>query len=175
MAQRKTTKAARPAAEPAKPAATEAEEPVVEAAAKPVVNATEQAVAVTTQRVEAASGALFQGYDDFANVGKGNIDAYIEFSTIVAQGMESLSKQVMDYAQASLEANLVVAKSMMTAKTLREAIDLQTDHTRDSFDSMIDEAAKLTEMSVAVANQAMEPIQARVNATTESWFKPLAA
>ena len=205
MAQKRSVKAARPTVEAAvparKPAAKPARKPAKRAALEievlpakteaPVVAVTKDVTkdvnkdgakpaAAATAAVtgpDQVFGALFQfhGYEDLTTAGKSNIDAYIAFSTIVANGMESLGKEVMDYAQSSLQANFAVAKGLMAAKTIEEAIDLHTDHTRSSLDSIVDEAAKLTELSVELAHQAMEPIQARVSETAETLFKPLAA
>ncbi|MFQ5775031.1 MAG: phasin family protein [Kiloniellaceae bacterium] len=184
MAQKKTTSAARPAPEPAelaltpgKEAGKEAGEEAVEAAAQADVETAEgheKVVAAIREQVIKAPGGLFEGYDEIAALGKDTIEAYVNCGSIVARGVESLGKEVMDYAQCSLEANLAAAKNLMAVKTLREAIDLQADYTRESFDTMVAEAAKLTEMSVELANQLVGPIQARVNATTRSLFKPLA-
>ena len=200
MAQKRSVKAARPAAKAAASAPKPAAKPAAKAAkqaslaveivpaktAEPPVTVTKEtpikvaakpATAATGKSADYAFGALFQfqGYDDLTDAGKNNIDAYIAFSTIVANGVESLSREVMDYAQTSLQANLAVAKSLMAVTSIEEAIDLQADHTRSSIDSMVGEAAKLTELSVELAHQAMEPIQARVSETAETLFKPLAA
>jgi hypothetical protein len=58
---------------------------------------------------------------------------------------------------------------------VRELIDLQTDFSRSGFDSIVAESAKLTELSMSLANETIEPIQARLNANVEKLMKPLAA
>lgn len=135
----------------------------------------EQAVALTKEQVEKASKAMYQGYDEMSSLGKENLDAVVASSTIVAKGMESFSKEVFALAQSSLESSMNVAKAMMGVKTLREAIDLQNELSRTQFDKLMADGAKLTEMSMKVANEAIQPIQARVNVALEKMLKPVAA
>lgn len=133
----------------------------------------EKAASTTRAQVEKTSQAVFKGYDDLAVVGKDNIDACLKSGTILAKGMEALGNEVVKYTQTSIEKNMAAAKTMMGARTLREAVDLQTNYARESFDSMVAETAKLTGLSVELANQALEPLQSRANKTAEKLFKPL--
>jgi phasin family protein len=118
---------------------------------------------------------MFQGYDEFAELNKANVDAVIISTNTVAKGFESISKELMGFMQASVESNVVVAKKVIGAKNLQEVVDLQSDFARTSFDSLLAESAKLTELSVQVTNKAIEPLQSRVHVTVEKMMKPVAA
>ena len=74
-----------------------------------------------------------------------------------------------------MEASAQAAKALLAARTLREAVDVQTDFAKSSFDKLVAESTKLSEISVKVANEAAEPISARVNAAIEKILKPVAA
>ena len=77
--------------------------------------------------------------------------------------------------QNSMQSSVGAAKAMMGCKTLREVIDLNADFARSNFDALVAEGAKLSEMSMQVANEAIAPIQARVNVAVEKLAKPIAA
>ena len=119
--------------------------------------------------------AAFAGYGDLAAANQETLDAVVKAGSVMARGMESFSKELMTFAQASAEANAAVATRMFGVKSLQEAIDLQNAHARDSFDKAVAETSKLTEMSVKVANEAFEPLQARVNVAVEKLLKSPAA
>jgi phasin family protein len=53
------------------------------------------------------------------------------------------------------------------AKTLCEAVDVQTDFAKTTFDKLVVEGMKVSEISVKVANEAALPINARLNAAIE--------
>lgn len=188
-AAKKTAATKKPAAEaPALPlqetiepveAAVSASKETMEAAVKAGTQAAtksyEQAVALVQEQVEKASSDIFQGYDEVATLGQANIDAYVQSSTLFAKGVEAMGKEMMGFAQASVDTSVANAQALFGARTLRELIDLQTDFSRSGFDSLVAESARLTELSVTLANETIEPIQARLNANVEKLMKPLAA
>lgn len=135
----------------------------------------ENAVAVTTAQAEKASAAAFKGYDDAAAIGQQTLDAYVQSTTLFAKGFELFSREVLAFTQSSIENNAAVAQALFNAKSVQEVVDLQTEYSRKSFDSVVEESGKLTEMSMDVASKAMEPIKAQVDQNVEKLFKPLAA
>jgi len=156
-------------------ASQETMEAVVKAGTQAATKSYEQAVALAQEQVEKASSNLFQGYDDVASLGQGSVEACVESSTLLAKGVEALGKQMMNFAQGTMEANLATAMALMSVQTLREVIDLQTDFSRSRLDSLVAESAKLTELSLALANDSVAPLQAQLNANVEKLLKPLAA
>jgi phasin family protein len=127
------------------------------------------------EQMEKASVNAFKSYEDISKFSKENFDAYVAASTAMAKGFETLGKTWMAFTQESLESGAAVAKALLGAKTLREAVDLQTDFAKTSFDKLVGESTKLSEMSVKVANEAFEPINARLNVAVEKLLKPVAA
>jgi phasin family protein len=150
-------------------------EAVVKAGAEAASAGYEKAAAITKEQVDRTSKAMFKGYGDFAALGQENVDAVVKSGNIAAKGFEALSKEMMAFARSSLEGNVAATKAILGAKDLREAVDLQSKYTRKSFDQALAESAKLTEMSVKVANEAIQPIQARVTVAVGKLIKPVAA
>jgi phasin family protein len=134
-----------------------------------------QAMTATKDQVEKASATFFKGYDEVATMNKDNMDAVMKSGTIFAKGFESLSKEWMAFAQDAMETNMAAAKKVFGAKNLQEMMDLQSEAYRTSFDKVMAESAKLAELSAKVANEAVEPLQARVQAGFEKASKPIAA
>ena len=156
-------------------ASQETLEAVVKAGTQAATKGYEQAVAITQEHVEKASSSVFNGYGEVADLSRGNMDAYVASTEVVARGFETLGKEFIAFTQASMETGMAAAKSLATAKSFEEVIELQSAYSRSSFDSMLAESAKLTDLSIALANDAMEPLQNSVTATVEKMIKPLAA
>ncbi len=135
----------------------------------------EDAVALTQEQVQKANAALLKGYEDAQGFGKGNVDAFVQASTVFAKGAEQISKQMMALTQNSMQSSVVTAKAFLGCKTLRDVIDLHADYTRSSFDTLVAEGTKLSELSLKVANESAAPIQARVTLAVEKFAKPIAA
>jgi phasin family protein len=135
----------------------------------------EQAVTMSRDHFAKANTYFFKGYEDMQGFGKENLDAVIEAGTIFAKGAENIGKQMMSLTQGSVETSVNTAKALMGCKTLREVMDLQADYARSSFDALVAEGTKLSELSIKVANDAIAPIQARVTVAVEKLSKPIAA
>lgn len=126
-------------------------------------------------QVEKASAQTLKAYEDAAKFNKENLDAFVVASTTYAKGVESVSKSWAAFAQETFEASANVAKAILGAKTLKEAVDLQTDFAKTTFDKFVAEGTKVSEASIKVTNEALEPINARVNVAVEKILKPALA
>jgi phasin family protein len=125
------------------------------------VEAFEQVVETTKAQVEKANEAVVKGYDEFAALQKESVDALIKASAIWAKGAEDFGKAYLALAQETAEANSEAAKALFSAKSFDEAIELQGEIARKSFDKSLSEGTKLSELSLKVANEAFQPIQQR--------------
>ena len=135
----------------------------------------EQAASMTREQFDKASKTLFKNYEEFSLLSKENIDAFVKSGTIFAKGFEEAGKLWIDFTRQSFETSVETAKAVMGCKDLREVVDVQSDFARESFDRLMNEGSKLSEIGVKVANEALEPIQSRVNLAVEKIFKPAVA
>lgn len=135
----------------------------------------EQTVVLAKENVEKASKAAIKGYDQFAVLGQDNFDAFVQANSAVAKGFELIGKHVLAFAQRSVEENMAQARALVGAKDLQEMVDLQNDFAKQRLEETLTQTAKLTELSTQVANEAIEPLQRRVDATVETVLKTQAA
>lgn len=169
-------KPTKPAAAPA--AVAKASTPEAAAAptlAAPAVNDVTQAVAYTKEKVEKMSKQVFATFEEVVGFQKDNVEAIVASSTIWTKGFEALSKEIAAFAQAQYEQSVATTKALFAVKSVKELVDLQTEFAKSSFDAVVAEATKVSEAGIKVANEAAEPITARVNATVEKLSKLKAA
>ena len=74
---------------------------------------------MTQEQVEKASSSVFTGYDEVADLGRGNMDAYVESSVVVARSFEVFGKEFIAFTQTAMETGMAAAKSLATATSLR--------------------------------------------------------
>lgn len=166
----------KPAAAKAAPAAA----PIPEATATvspaaPAATEIVQAVALTKEKVEKMSKQVFATFEDVVGFQKENVEAIVASSTILTKGFEALSKEIAAFTQAQYEQSVATTKALFAVKSVKELVDLQTEFAKSSFDAIVAEATKVSEAGIKVANEAAEPITARVNATVEKLSKLKAA
>ena len=168
-----STKKATPATE-----ATEAVEAAVASSQESIETATKQVekvVEMTKAQVEKTSSAAFKGYDEFTALGKDNMDAFVKSSTIAAKGFETVGKEWVSFTQSMMEANMATAKAMLGVKNVKDAVEMQSEHMRTSFDNTMAETTKLADLSMQVSNDAAKPLQEQAEKTIKKMMKPIAA
>ena len=138
-------------------------------------NSFETAGFAAREQIEKASQTAYKSFEEMSKLQKDNWDAVVAASQIWAKGAEVIGKAWMGLAQETLETAATTAKAMVGVKTLREAVDLQADFAKGNFDKFVAESTRMSETAVKVANDAMEPITARVNVSVEKIYTPLAA
>jgi len=155
--------------------AKESYEGFVKAGQEQAAKAFEQTASATKEQVEKASAQFLKGYADFQAIAKANFDALVQSSAIAGRGAEDMSREVVAYAQSTFDKSVTTGKSLLTAKSLKEVVDLQSEYVKSSIESLVAETTRLQDLSSQVTKDAMAPLNDRVKATFETLSKPIAA
>jgi phasin family protein len=67
----------------------------------------------------------------------------------------------------SIEDNIAAAKALTSAKSLQEAVELQTSFAKSSMETFVAEMTKMSETAAASFKDTFSPLNARVTATVE--------
>jgi phasin family protein len=73
----------------------------------------------------------------------------------------------MAYSKKTMEDNIAAAKALSGAKSLQEAMELQTSFAKSSMESFVAEMTKMSETAAASFKATFSPLNARVSATVE--------
>lgn len=106
-------------------------------------------------------------YDDVVSFNQNNIDAFVASSTVFAKGFEQITKQYVAFASESFEDAVEASKKIATAKTVNEAVDLQTKIAKNSWEKVVAEGQKISDISTGIFKEASAPISDRVQATVD--------
>jgi phasin family protein len=137
----------------------------------------DKAVAMSKEHVDTAikAGAeVFKGFEDLVQFNKDNLEALVSSAAIVARGVQDLSKTVVALAQESLEESVATGKALVGAKSLKEVIDLSSTMAKSNFDKLVAESTKLSQLSSKLAEDAIAPINSRVEAAVQKLSKTAA-
>lgn len=110
--------------------------------------------------------------EEFVAFGQGNLEAIMKSGQIWTAGVQDLSKQVAATAQASFEETLSAFKAMTSAKSLKDAFDMQASLARTTMEKALSESGRLTDASFKLTEQALAPLTARVTLAVETFAKP---
>ena len=136
--------------------------------------ATKKQTAAAAAPAEALTKAL-KGYDQLVAEGKDNLDAIAQANTAAVAGATRFNEELAAYLKAAYDAHLAAAKALAGAKTVEEAVELQRGHVQATFETALAKGAELSETARGVANDVVEPLQARTKVAFEKLMTPLAA
>jgi phasin family protein len=133
----------------------------------------EEAINTGKQNFEKLFSAT--GNQDFAALSQQNLDAALEFSNAWANGCQEIGNNLLSLAQQNIESSLSLTKELLGCKNLQEALELQSTYAKSLIESNLTEGSKLQELSMRVANEAIEPVRERFTNTYETMLKTAAA
>lgn len=125
--------------------------------------AMEQITAKSKEAVESSMKSL----DEMTDMARGNVEAMLASAKTVQSGIEAMVAHVSEVTKKSFEEASAIAKSMASAKTPNEMMQLQTDFAKAQYDCAVAEFSKMTEMMVKLSGEAMEPMQNRIALATD--------
>jgi len=98
---------------------------------------------------------------------KKNLEAVVASVTAATKGAEALGAQAMAYSKKSLEDQVAAARSLTTAKSVQEVVELQTAWAKSALESYIAEMNKASETVAASVKESFLPLNERISAFVE--------
>lgn len=98
---------------------------------------------------------------------KKNLEAVIASVTAATKGAEALGAQAMTFSKTAVEKQVAAAKSLSTAKSVQEVVELQTTFAKSALESYMAEVTKMSEIVSASLKDSMKPLNERVTAAVE--------
>jgi len=123
----------------------------------------------TQAEVKANMEKAMRTAEEFMSFGQGNVEAVMRCGRIWAEGMQDLGKTFAATAQAQLDQTMSTFKALAGVKSLKEAMDLQTNLARSSVETAVNETSRFTDASMKLAEQAFAPITQRVTLAVEKF------
>jgi phasin family protein len=98
---------------------------------------------------------------------KKNLEALVASMTAAAKGAETIGARAMAFSKKSVEGQVAAAKALTAAKSIQEAVELQTGFAKTAFETYVAEVTEISEITSASVKSVMSPISERVTALVE--------
>jgi phasin family protein len=133
------------------------------------------AVKTTVDQFTAASNVAFKdgvektlaALNDANAQSKKNLEAVVASVTAATKGAEALGAQAMAYSKTSFETQVAAAKSLTSAKSVQEVVELQTSFAKSALEAYMAEMTRMSETVSASVKDSMKPLNERVTAMVE--------
>ncbi len=102
-------------------------------------------------------------------------DAYSKSSAIAMKGFEDIVGAVMSLAQDTAEKQASYFKEAMSVKTINEFAEVQNKVAQANFDDFMSGMTKISEISVKVLSESVEPVNAQMTDAIHKATQAMAA
>lgn len=147
----------------------------IEAGQKTFAEGAQAAQANWTQAAQAGNSAFkdaaeksLGALNELNSQGKKNLEAVVASVTAATRAAESLGAQAMSYAKSSAEGQVEAAKALSSAKSVQEAVELQTSFAKSAMETYVAEMNRATEIVASAMKASLQPLNERATAMMES-------
>lgn len=127
----------------------------------------QSAVKDVTEKAKTAFEKSQAAFGDAGTFAKGNVEAIVESSKILASGLQEMSKGYVAESKTSLETLTSEIKDLASAKSPTEFFEKQSALLRKQFDAAVAASSKNSEAMLKLASEAFQPISTRVSLAVE--------
>lgn len=140
--------------------------------------ATAKKTAAANDTLETLAGvdpaAFKEGYEkfaksvsSFADFNKNSLEAMMASAGTFAKGVEKAATEQSAFLKAAYEDSVAAAKATATSKSVQEALDIQSDYVRATFEKNLTQINKMADHWLSTTKQAAEPLTERYSQFVE--------
>ncbi len=129
----------------------------------------------TVEQITATSNKAFtdtvqksmSAMNDVSGYSKENLEAVAASVAAATKGAETLGAQAIAFSKKTMEDNMAAATALSSAKSMQEAVELQTSFAKSSMETFVAEMTKMSETAAASFKDTFSPLNARMTATVQ--------
>jgi phasin family protein len=106
---------------------------------------------------------MLKGFEEFQKVGKDGFDAAVRSFGEVNKGFQAIAAEVTDYSKKAFEDSTRAFEQLIGAKSIEQAVEIQSQYAKKAYDAYVAEVSKLGEMYVGLAKDAYKPVEVAFN------------
>jgi phasin family protein len=129
------------------------------------------ATKTTTPNPMSGMKTMIKNTEDFVALGQANMDAFVKSGQIWAAGVQELMKQFATTTKASFDESVSTFKAISSAKSVTEAIDLQSKFATSVVEKALAESNNMISTSIKLTEQTLAPITAHLTGAVETFGK----
>jgi phasin family protein len=139
---------------------------VAEALVKPIA-----ATKMTTTKPLRGMNTMIKSTEDFVALGQANMEALVKSGQIWTAGVQELMTQFAETAKASFDESVAALTAISSAKSVTEAMDVQSKFATSVAGRALAESNKLVDASIKLTEKTLAPITARVTSAVKTFDK----
>jgi phasin family protein len=102
---------------------------------------------------------MLKGFEEFQKVGKDGFDAAVKSFGEMNKGFQAIAAEVTDYSKKAFEDSTRCFEQLIGAKSVEQAVEIQSQYAKKAYDTYIAEMSKIGEMYAGLARDAYKPVE----------------
>jgi hypothetical protein len=102
---------------------------------------------------------MLKGFEEFQKVGKDGFDAAVKSFGEMNKGFQAIAAEVTDYSKKAFEDGTRCFEQLIGAKSVEQAVEIQSQYAKKAYDTYIAEMSKIGEMYAGLARDAYKPVE----------------
>ncbi len=98
-------------------------------------------------------------FGDFQKFSKEQLEAVSTVSSSLTKGLQTIAGETKDYSQRSIETGSAHLQKLANAKSVEEAVQIQSDYARATYEGFVAQTKKIGELYTNLAKEAFKPAQ----------------
>ena len=101
-------------------------------------------------------------FEDANKFGQSMMDNSMKAFAVMTKGFQDIAAESADFAKKSFDDNAKAMEKLMAVKSVDKAFEVQSEFAKASYEALVAQTTKVTEMATAVAKDAYKPFEAAV-------------
>jgi hypothetical protein len=102
---------------------------------------------------------MISNLDECQKFGKEQLETASSVAASLSKGFQTIATETADYSKRSIESNSAYVEKLLSAKSLDDAIQIQSEHAKSAYEGFIAQATKIGELYTILAKEAFKPLK----------------
>ena len=102
---------------------------------------------------------MTKNFEDVATLGKDTFENGVKAFALISKGAQAIAVETSDYAKKAAEEHASTWKEILSAKSLENAIEIQSAYAKSSYEAFVAEATKLSGLYADLTKEAFRPFE----------------
>jgi hypothetical protein len=102
---------------------------------------------------------MIKNFDDFQKLGQQNVDTAMKMLGEWSKGWQAIAAEMTDYTKRSFEEGTATVEKLMSAKSVEQAVEIQTGYAKRAYDDYMHQVSKLGGLYAELAKEAYKPVE----------------
>lgn len=99
-------------------------------------------------------------FDELQKLGKEQLEAASSLTASLAKGLQGVVAEATEFSKKSIEANSAYIERLMSAKSLEDTVQVQSEYAKSAYGRLIAQITKLGELYADLAKESFRPVEA---------------